>query len=309
MIVRGAWNHLLRPGLRRDFRDSYNSFPEEYGMFLKVGNTDRAEEERVAISGLGRMARKADVGTITYVDPVLSDKYTYVDDEWALGFMISRRTIEDDLHNRTRQNAKWLGRSARLTQEYLGAALLDDAFDGNTYTGLTSRGGTPEALISPTHALLNDSGTWSNEVSGNPSLSVTAWQAALELAEAQVDHQGDPMPIMAKRLLVDRTDEWMAIQLTKNSNEPYTTDRNINAALTKSRINDYKLLHYVTVDGSWFVQDPSLIDMHFLFRVRPQFGDEMDSGGTLAARYWGRQRILVYFFDQRGIIGSDGTGT
>jgi hypothetical protein len=304
MIVRGAWSHLLRPGLRRDFRDSYNSFPEEFGMYLKVGNLDRAEEERVAISGLGRMVQKDDIESITYVDPVMSDKYTYVDDEFALGFIISRRTMEDDQYGRTRQNAKWLGRAARLTQEYLGGALLDDAFAGATYTGLYD-----EALIATDHTLLNGVGTWSNRVAGNTALGITGYQAALELGEAQQDHQGDPMPMNPSRLLIDRTDEMVAIQLTANANEPYTANRNVNAAMNKSRIKDYRLLHYKTADGSWFLQDPGLIDMHFLFRIRPHFGDEMDGGGTLAAKYWGRQRILAYFFDQRGVIGSDGTGT
>jgi hypothetical protein len=295
---------MLRPGLRKDFRDEYQQYPEEYGMFLKTGSLDRAEEERVAVSGLGRMLQRGEVEPIRYIDPTTSDKYTYVDTEFALGFMISIKLVEDDQYGRANQNAKWLGRAARLTQEYLAAALLDDAFDGNVYTGLFS-----EELIATDHELLNDSGTWSNQVSGNPSLSVTSYQAALELAEAQVDHQGDPMPIRLSRLLVDRTKESIAIQLTKNPNEPNTTDRNINAGLTKSRISDYRLLHYKTADGSWFMQDPSLIDAHFLFRVRPQTGDEMDGGSTLASRFWSRQRILAYFFDQRGWIGSDGTGS
>ncbi len=304
MIVRGAFNHLLRPGVRRDFRDAYTAFPEEFGMFLSVENLERAEEERVAISGLGRMVQKGEIASITYVDPVQSAKVTYVDDEFALGFQISRRMIEDDQYGNASQNAKWLGRAARLTQEFLGGALLDDAFSGSTYTGLAG-----EALCSLTHSLLNDSGTYSNRIAGNPSLSVTGYQAGLELMEAQVDHQGDPMPMIARRLIVDRTDEMMAIQLTKNANEPNTTDRNINAALNKQGIDDYKLLHYKTADGAWFLQDPQLHDMKFKFRVRPQFGDDQDSGGTLAAKFWGRQRILVYFFDQRGIIGSDGLGS
>lgn len=304
MIVRGAFNHLLRPGLRKDFRDSYESFPEEFGMYLTVENLDRAEEERVAISGIGRMVRRGEIEPVSYVDPVMSDRYVYVDDEWAIGFQISVRMMEDDQYGRANQNAKWLGRSARLSQEYLAASLLDDAFTGTTFTGLAN-----EALISTSHSLLNGSGTWSNRVSGNPSLSVTGYQAAMELMESQVDHQGDPMPMMGSRLLVDRTNEFVAIQLTKNQNEPYTTDRNVNAALMKKNIRDYKLLHYKDADGSWFIQDPSLIDMKFKFRVRPQFGDSQDEGGTLAAKFWARQRIMAYFFDQRGIVGSDGTGS
>lgn len=304
MIVRGAFNHLLRPGLRQDFRDSYESFPEEFGMYLDVENLDRAEEERVAISGLGRMVRKGEIEPITYIDPVQSDKYVYVDDEFALGFIISRRMMEDDLYGRANQNSKWLGRAARLTQEYLGASLLDDAFTGSIYTGLFG-----EPLISDSHQLLNGAGSWSNRVAGNPALSVTGYQAALELGEAQVDHQGDPMPMLPSRLLVDRTDEFTAIQLTQNDNEPFTANRNVNAAVKKRGIRDYRLLHYKQADGSWFLQDPSLIDMKFKFRVRPQFGDTTDDGGTLAAKFWARQRIMVYFFDQRGIVGSDGTGS
>lgn len=303
MIVRGAWSHLLRPGIRRDFRDSYMSFPEEFGMFLKVSNLDRAEEERVAISGLGRMVARGEIEPITYIDPVMSDKYTFVDSEFALGFMISIRMMEDDQYARANQNAKWLGRSARLTQEYLGASVLDDAFLGTVYTGLFD-----EPLIATDHALLNGTGTWSNEVAGNPSLSVTAYQAALELQERQVDHQGDPMPMSLRRLLVTPGDEFMAIQLTKNQQEPNNTDRNVNAGLLKSQIRDYRLLHYIADNGSWFMQDPNMIDMHFKFRIRPQTGDEMDRGGTMASRYWSRQRLLAHFFDQRGIIGSDGTG-
>lgn len=304
MIVRGAFNHLLRPGLRRDFRDSYESYPEEFGMFLTVENLDRAEEERVAISGLGRMVRKTEVGSITYIDPVMSPKYTFVDDEFALGFIISQRTMEDDQYGRANQSAKWLGRAARLTQEYLAASLLDDAFTGTVFTGLFG-----EPLIADDHQLLNGSDTWSNEVSGNPALSVTGYQAALELAEAQVDHQGDPMPMTLSRLLVDRTDEFMAIQLTQNPNEPFTANNNVNAALRKRNIRDYKLLHYKNADGSWFLQDPRLIDMKFKFRVRPQFGDTNDAGNTNAAKFWARQRIGAYFFDQRGIVGSAGTGS
>lgn len=303
MHVRGAFAALLRPGIRKDFRDSYESFPEEFGMFLKVEGLDRAEEERVAISGLGRMVRKSEVGPITYVDAVASPKYTYVDDEWALGFMVSRRLIEDDLYGRVKQSAQWLGRAARLTQEYLAASLLDDAFSGAVYKGLFN-----EPLCATNHKLLNGVGTWSNRVAGNPGLSVTGYQAALELGEAQVDHQGDPMPLQLSRLLVDRTDEFIAIQLTKNAEEPFTANRNINAALMKQGIKDYRLLHYKIADGSWFLQDPGMVDAYFKFRVRPQLGDSQDEGGSLAAKFWARQRLLVYFFDQRGWIGSDGTG-
>ncbi len=300
MITRGPFNHLLRPGLRTDFRDSYQQYPEEYSRYLKSGTLDRAEEERVAISALGRMARKDDIGQISYIDPTMSPKVTYADKEFALGFMVSKRMMEDDLYGRANQNAKWLGRAARLTQEFEGAALLDDAFVGAVFTGMLG-----ETLIADDHELLNGSGTWSNLVEGSPQFGITGLQLALELAEAQVDHEGYPLPMMPSRLVIDRTDEMDAIKITEGEWEPFTMDRNVNAVKKKVKNLSYVLSHYKTANGKWFFQDPNLIDMHFKFRVKPAFGDAQDEGGTLAAKFWARQRTLVYFFDPRGIVGSN----
>lgn len=300
MQVRGAFAPLLRPGLRKDFRDSYQAFPEEFSRYLKTGTQDRAEVEMAAVSALGRMAKKQEVGQITYIDAKMAPKVTYVDTEYALGFMVSKKLVEDDLYGRANQNAKWLGRAARLTQEFLGAALLDDAFVGASFAGMFG-----EPLISATHTLLNGSGTWSNLVAGSPQLGVTGLEAALEMGEGQVDHEGNPMPMMPSRLVIDRTDEMMAIKLIKGTWEPFTSDRNVNAIKEKASGLSYTLSHFKTANGKWFLQDPNLIDMNFLFRVRPQFGDAQDEGGTLAAKFWARQRINVYFYDQRGVVGSN----
>jgi hypothetical protein len=298
MIVRGAFNHLLRPGLRRDFRDSYTQFPQEYGSFLKVGSQDRAEIEAVTLSGLPRQVARGEVEPITYIDPVMSDKVIFIDDEFALGFQISKRTVEDDQYGKANQNSKWLGRSVRLTQEFAAAELLDDAFDGNVFTGFAG-----EELCDATHTLLNSASTTSNVIAGAPQLGVTGLQAAFEMAELTVDHQNDPIPVMINKLIISVADEWVAIQLTNGTLEPFTSDNQVNATLKKRPGLSYMVSHYKTQNGNWFAQDSSLIDSHFLFRVRPQFMDTFDFD-TLAAKFASRQRINVYFYDWRGWIGS-----
>jgi len=117
MIVRGAFADLLRPGLRKEFRDTYQSHPEEFSRILAVGTQDRAEVEVMTLSGLGRMVERGEAEGITYIDPVSGAKVTFTDDEFALGFIISKRMMEDDLYGKADQNARWLSRSARLTQE------------------------------------------------------------------------------------------------------------------------------------------------------------------------------------------------
>ncbi len=300
MIVRGDFRHLLRPGLRSDFRDGYDQYPLEYDQYLRTGSQDRAEIEAVTMAGLPQMVKRGEVEPVTYIDPAISDKTIYVDDEYALGFQVSKRTMEDDLYGKARQNAKWLGRSARLTQEYLAAAFLDDAFTGTTFTGLFG-----EALIADDHTFLNTAGTWTNLVAGNPQLSVTALEAALELGEQQKDQNGDPIPIMLSKLVINIQDENTAIKLLDSDMEPFTSDNQVNAIRRRKRSLTYMVSHYKTQTGrDWTMQDPSLIDSHFLFKVKPEFSDTFDFE-TSAAKFMGRQRINVFGYDQRGWIGSN----
>lgn len=298
MIVRGAFNHLLRPGLRKDFRDSYKSYPEEYSQILKIGTQDRAEVEAVNMAGLPRMPTRGEAEAVTFMDPVMGDKVIYVDTEYALGFQISRRMVEDDLYNKARQNAKWLGRSARLTQEYAAAALLDDAFTGATFTGVNG-----EALISTTHTLLNSAAVASNRLNPDVQLGVTGLQAAYDLAELTIDETGDPIPIMPDTLIINVADAWVATQLNEAKLEPYTTDNNVNALTSRKGRLKTVVSHYKLQGSDWFIRDSQLADSHFLWRVRVQNHDGMDDQ-TLVAFYWARQRFLTYFFDWRGWIGS-----
>jgi hypothetical protein len=298
MLVRGAFNHLLRPGLRRDFRDSYEQFAEEYSMLLRVGTQDRAEVEAVNLAGLPRMVPRGEAEPVTYIDPVQGDKVIYVDTEFALGFQISQRLIEDDLYSRANQNAKWLGRSARLTQEFQAAALLDDAFAGALFTGVNG-----EALISTSHALLNSAAVGSNRLATDIQISVTGMQAMYDLAETTVDETGDPIPIMPDTVVVAVADSWVAAQINDSTLEPFTSDNQINQITARKGQVRAIVSHYKTQSNDWFMRDTSLHDAHFLFRVRPQFRDTFDFD-TVAAKYWARQRINVYFFDWRGWLGT-----
>ena len=299
MIVRGAWNHLLRPGLRKDFRDSYDQYPEEFGQYLNSGSQDRAEVEMTQIAGLPRMPTRGEAEPIVYLDPVLGTKVTFVDTEYALGFIISKRMMEDDLYGKAKQNAKWLARSVRLTQEYQASALLDDAFTGATFTGLNG-----QPLITTSHTLLNSNLTASNRLATDVQLGVTGLQGAYDLADSIIDETGDPIPTRPNRLVINVADSAIAIQLFESTLEPFTADNQINVLSKRFGKPGVVISHYKTQGNEWFLVDSSLSDANFLFRVRPQFGDTMDEGRTLAALFFARQRINVFFYGWRGWIGS-----
>lgn len=301
MIVRGAFNHLLRPGLRSDFRDSYLSFEKEWPDIVRTGTMDRAELEATTISGLPRQVILPEGEAFTIIDPKLADKIVFADTQYGNGLSISTEMMEDDLYDRANQSAKWLGRSTNLIQEYIVSDLLDDAFAGSTFTGLQA-----EALCTATHTLLSSGSTWSNQISGDPQLGVLGLQAAFELGETTVDHTDDPVPVRIDKLIVNIAGEWMARQLTLNEQEPFTADRNINAARSKRQLS-WQVSHYKDQTGKdWFARDSQLHDAHLLFKVRPQFPDWFDDS-TRSAFFASRQRFLVYFYDQRGWIGSNAT--
>ncbi len=299
MHVRGAFNHLLRPGLRRDFRDSYMGFEEEYSRILRTGTMDRAEVEVTTISSLPRQVQMAEGESFTIVDAELADKIVYSDTQFGLGISISQELMEDDQYNKANQSAKWLARSTRLSQEHEVGDWLDDAFDGNTFTGFEG-----ESLISASHELIGSDQTWSNQIAGNLQLGVTSLQAAFELGEQTVDHVNEPIPVRIDTLFINIAEEWMARQLTMNEHEPFTSDRNINATRSKRQLS-FVVSHYKDQTGSdWFARDTQMHDAHFLFRVRPQFPDWFEDK-TRSAFFASRQRFLVYHYDPRGWIGSN----
>jgi len=299
MHVRGAFNHLLRPGLRPDFRDEYLSFEKEWTGIVKSGSLDRAELEATTLSGLPRQVVLPESEPFTIFDAKLADKIIYRDTQYGNGFSISTNMMEDDLYGKANQSARWLGCSVNLIQEYVVADFLDDAFAGATFTGFEG-----EVLISATHSLLSSGDTWSNLVAGNPQLGVTSLQAMFKLGEQTVDHQGDPIPVRIDMLHINIANEWMARQLTLNEHEPFTANRNINATRSKKQLS-FQVSHYKDQSGrDWFGKDSQLHDSHLLFKVNPQFVDWFDDS-TRAAFFAARQRFLVYFYDPRGWIGSN----
>jgi hypothetical protein len=298
-VNRQQFYELLRPGLRKDFRDSYNEFEVEWSKVVRTGKMDRAEIDMMTLVGTPQMVERNAGETFSMIDPQASPKITKNDTQYGIGFGVQKEMEEDDLYGKASQSAKWLGRSTRLTQEYAVADLLDDAFAGASFTGYNG-----EALCTTAHVPLVATATWSNQIAGNPALGVSSFQAAFELGEQTKDHNGDPIPVRIDHLFGNIANEWMLIQLTQNESEPFTSDRNINATRRKGRMS-YSINHYKDQSGKdWFARDSSNHDAHLAWRIKPQM-IEWYKKEVLTSFHAARQRFLVYFYDQRGWIGSN----
>ena len=299
MITQGDFNLLFRSGLRKDFRDSFALYEPEYTQYLKQSTMNGPEIEATIITGHKRLLERGDGESVVYEDPKLGPKVVGVDKEFALGFAITRRTVEDDKYNKANQASKWLAHAARMTFEYRSAALLDDAFSGSTFLGIDGL-----RLCHTAHTLINSATTVSNQVSPAVSFSVTGVNALMNIRENIKDENGDPIKTMSNAIIYNPNQKSLAIQIFGSDLEPFTADNQDNAI--KKRLGGVKHIvkRYTTSTTSYFLIDTNDNDAHFVVRRPVDFDDTFDFD-TDAAKYKTTTRFLVWFVDWRAWAGSN----
>ena len=305
MVVQGAFNALFRPGLRDDFRDSYQEYEPEYNQFLRESTTDLPEQRATIIAGLSRFFERYDGEPLTYDTPKQGPVVAGVDKEFALGFMITRRTVEDDQYNKANQSAKWLGHAANMTKEYRSAALLDDAFAGSTFKGIDNL-----SLINAAHTLINSDATVANTPDSNSQfgVSMTGVTTFFDLAQNIKDENGDPMKTFPDTIVISNAaPDWhRALQIFGTEKEPFTAENQDNAVRKRLATPKIVVSRYKSSTRSWFMIDSKLNDAHFVTRRALTFDDDFDFN-TDAALYKATMRFLIWFVDWRGWLGSNPT--
>lgn len=303
MLVQGAFNALFRPGLRADFRDNYEMYPPEYSQFLKTSSMSTPELRAVVIAGLNRLVEIGDGEPVTYDNPKISPVVMGVDREFALGFMLTRKTVEDDQYGKANQAAKWLGQATRMTEEYRSAALLDDAFTGNTFKGFDNL-----SLCNTAHTLLGSDSTTSNALSTPVGLSMTGITGLQNLAMRLVDENGNPMRSMPRKLIISNTAGELnkARQIFSSEKEPFTANNTDNALRMEFGQPEIVVSRFKSSQKSYFLVDDRLNDAHFVTRRAPTFSDDFDFN-TDVALYKVSTRFLIWFVDWRGWFGSNPT--
>jgi hypothetical protein len=303
MQVAGNFAPLFRPGLRRDFRDTFQQWEPEYPQFLRVGNTTDPEQRATIMTGMNRLYERGDGEPIIYDDPKLGPIVVGVDKEFAAGFMITRRAVEDDKYNKANQSAKWLANAARLTMEYRAAAFLDDAFTGNFFRTIDNL-----PLISTAHTLLNSGVTVANRPAADVALSVAGISALFDLWSVMKDENGDPIVAFPDTLVYGTAagDMNTALAIWNSSLEPFTADNTDN--VIRRRMPRPKMVqsHYKTNPKSYFLVSSQLNDAWFLTRRAVEFDDTYDFD-TDVAKYKASTRFMIWVVDWRGWSGANPT--
>jgi len=303
MQITGAFNLLIRGGLRPDFRFNFDQHADEFPKYLRVATTDMPEQAATIFTGLSRMFELGEGEPITYDSPKVGPKVMGVDKEFGVGVAIGKRVLEDEQYGLLKGAAKWLAHAANMTSEYRSAAFLDDAFTGTTYKGVDSI-----ELIANNHPFLNAAGTWSNIAAQPIGLSVSGITALLDLAMNTKDHNGDPIVVNLNKLIIGNSSRDLnrALQILNSQLEPFTAENQDNALKQRIGQTEIVISRFKANVKPYFMVDDTLNDAHFLRRRPVTMEDEMDfnTGNSL---HKVTTRFLIWFVDARGWVGSNPT--
>jgi phage major head subunit gpT-like protein len=312
MIQSANYGRLLEPGLRKIFMETYQEVPEQYSKVFNVQTSTKAIETDLRMGGFGLFEKKDSAGAVKYDDPTGTQALQYIHEEFAKGFSIERKLIDDEQYNQINKYAAALGRSARATIETKAADVLNGAFTTNGFDGAP--------LISGTHKRL-DGGAMSNQLANtdgagaaNGALSDRNLKAALVQMRRQVDDRGILIQTTPKLLVVPPSLEYIAQTLVQSANisangtgSGITNDKNVIQGRLQVIVMDY--FTYTASAGKypWLLIDPTVAQLNFFWRKKLEFSNERDFS-TMQYKYQAYMRFSAGYSDYRGVFGSDGTG-
>ena len=302
---------LLEPKLRKVFYDTYKEVPEQFSKIYNVKTSKKAKETDYGVGAFrpwtqfgNKMSTVADstlMPQIKYqkIHPGL--ERTYVHEEFASGFMVERKFVDDEMYDVIEKLPKDLARAGRYKVELDAVTPFNEALKATPTANIYDN----KPLFSHEHPLVetkNADGS-SITVKGDNlidgTLSADTLKAALLLGRKQVDEAGKLIVMSFDTLVVPPALEWLAMELTKTTGKPGTELNDIN--VLKGSLNVI-VWDFLTKEDACFIMDSKNHQANFFWRVKPDFQSEKDFD-SLVKKYNGYMRYSYGFSDWRGFIG------
>lgn len=294
---------LLVPKYRKVFYETYDEVPEQYS---KVFNLKTSKKSREYEFGMGAMNAWEEFGsstkpvstgnmpTINYVTVPKGLERVYIHKEFAQGFIVERKFLDDEQYGVIETMTKDLARAGRYKVESDAASFFLNGFDDvgqPIYDG--------KALFAGNHPLVGG-GEFGNLIEGD--LSDVTLKQATTLMRKTPDEAGKLVQFLPDTLVVPPEKEWLAYELIKSSQKPGTANNDINALMGRFKI---VVWDYLTDENMWFIMDSKRHQASFYWRVKPEFDKEKDFD-TLVTKWSGYMRYSFGASDWRGIVGGKG---
>ena len=291
---------LLEPGLRKIFFETYAEVPEQFSKIYNVLTSKKAKETDYGLGAFGDWVERAsELAEVAYdtIDPGLEREYIHK--AFTKGFMLGRELVDDEQYNQINKMPAALARSGRAFVEKEAAKTFIGAATTIIYDG--------KALLATDHPLLNSSKTGCNLVTG--ALSANTLKEAMTMMRETVDEAGNIIAASPKKLIVPPALEYTAKEILNSTQLAGTELNNVNSVKGALELVVYDYIGAANggSDTAWFIMDPTLAQINFFWRVKPEFkwGEDFD---TFVAKYRAYMRFSYGVSDWRGIVGSTGAG-
>lgn len=298
IVTTGSFTKALWPGVNAWYGKTYNEFKPEYTDIFKTYKSRKAFEEDVGYSGFGLAQIKGEGAGVPYDSMKQGFITRYAHVEYALGFVITRNAVEDDLYDIVgERKASSLAMSMRQTKETVAANILNRAFN-SSYTG-----GDGKEMCATDHPNVAG-GTWANELATAADISEAALeQVVIDLGKYTND-RGLKIAVRPQAIVIPTDLEFEAGKIMKTEYEVGTANNTVN--LVRSRFPaGLKVNHYLTDTDAWFVLTDTPHGLKHFERRADDFASDNDFD-TDNAKYKATARYSFGWTDPRGIYGSPG---
>lgn len=257
------------------------------------------EEQDVLFSGFGLLPVKPEGSPISFDSAEQGFTTRYEQDTYALGFIVTREMLEDELYDLMRKRARALAFSIRQTKEITGAFVPNQAFNGAvTY-------GDGVQLITTNHPN-QAGGTFANRAAVDADLSETAIEELLILIDDFRDDRGLRIALQGVKLVVPIQLRYEAERIL---NSVLQNDSELNALNAIRSIGvlpqGYCVNHYLTDPDAWFIKSDAEDGLK-CFQKRVDTFEEDNDFSTENLLYKVSGRWVFGNTDPRSIVGSAG---
>jgi hypothetical protein len=307
------WAALVEPVLNRQF--FYVGFGGEgrrqslLDRLFNIQTSQYAEEKTMSLGGFSTQGWNfEDSGRVQYDERAKGYEKTFAHHEFAKGFIVTRRLMDDNRLSTVFRDARELGDSAFRMREKAGANVFAQGFSNATTATLDQYG--TDAVGPDGVALLSDAhpappGAGGSTQSNEGTLALTA--ANLGTVRAAMmsfkDYQGDLLNVMPDTLLVPPELEDTALTIVRSQQDPTSANNAINPQAGRFQVIVW---HYLADSNAWFLIDSSLMrqHLHWFDRIPLEFGREEDFD-TFQAKFRAYQRFSLGWSDWRFIYGEN----
>lgn len=299
-ITTGSFAKALWPGINAWYGKAYDEYPVEWDKLFDKNTSRRNFEEDVGVSSFGLAIAKGEGTPVSYDTERQGfiTRYTHV--VYALGFIITREIMEDDLYDIVGQRrAQGLAFSMRQTKEVVGHNVYNRAYTAG-YTG-----GDGVVLLANNHPNVAG-GTQSNILSTASDLSEAALEQAVIQIQGFTNDRGLQISIKPRKLVIPYQQEFEAARILKTVGRVGTDLNDLNAIKEMGIFPDGMFVsHYLTDPDAWFIRTNAPHGMKYFERRGDEFTTDNDFD-TENAKFKATARYSFGWTDWRGLFGSPG---